>query len=98
MKKNGESPPTLRQKRAKPQGSAQTYRKENHGRILCVKRYMEQWILWIVVDVVTVFMWIAAFFNGGESVATLLMWSIYLLNAIFMFIKWYKESKTIVSE
>ena len=68
------------------------------AQILCVKRYMEQWILWIVVDVVTVFMWIAAFFNGGESVATLLMWSIYLLNAIFMFIKWYKESKTIVSE
>jgi nicotinamide mononucleotide transporter len=37
-------------------------------------------------------MWIAAFFNGGESVAVLLMWSIYLLNAIFMFVKWYRGS------
>lgn len=63
------------------------------AQILCVKRYMEQWLLWIVVDVVTVIMWIAAFFNGGESIATLLMWSVYLLNAIFMFVKWYKESK-----
>ncbi|NTV90272.1 MAG: nicotinamide mononucleotide transporter [Clostridiales bacterium] len=62
------------------------------AQILCVKRYMEQWVLWIIVDAVSVFMWIAAFFNGGESVASLLMWSVYLLNAIFMFVKWYRES------
>ncbi len=63
------------------------------AQILCVKRYMEQWVLWIVVDVVTVIMWAIAFMNGGESIATLIMWSIYLLNAIFMFVKWYKEGK-----
>lgn len=62
------------------------------AQILCIKRYVEQWILWIVVDIVTVIMWIAAFFNGGESVATLLMWSIYLINAVIMFIKWNKEA------
>lgn len=63
------------------------------AQILCVNRYVEQWILWIIVDVVTVIMWIFAFFNGGESVATLVMWSIYLLNAIIMFAKWNKEAK-----
>ena len=63
------------------------------AQILCVKRYMEQWVLWIIVNIVTVYMWIMAFFNGGESIATLIMWSVYLLNAIFMFIKWNKESK-----
>lgn len=62
------------------------------AQILCIKRYVEQWILWIVVDIVTVIMWIAAFFNGGESVATLLMWSVYLINAVIMFIKWNKEA------
>ncbi len=60
---------------------------------LCVKRYMEQWVVWIVVDVVTVIMWAIDFANGGESIATLIMWSVYLLNAIFMFVKWYRESK-----
>ncbi len=60
---------------------------------LCVKRYMEQWAVWIVVDVVTVIMWAIDFANGGESIATLIMWSVYLLNAIFMFVKWYRESK-----
>ncbi|MCR5118581.1 MAG: nicotinamide riboside transporter PnuC [Lachnospiraceae bacterium] len=67
------------------------------AQILMIKRFTEQWIVWILVDAVSVIMWIAAFFNGGESVAVLLMWSIYLLNAIFMFVKWYKGSKTEVT-
>lgn len=65
------------------------------AQILCVKRYMEQWVLWIIINVVSVFMWIMAFINGGESVATLIMWSIYLINAIFMFVKWYSESRRV---
>ena len=63
------------------------------AQILMIKRYMEQWITWIVVDVVSVIMWIAAFFNGGESVAVLLMWSVYLVNAFIMFARWHKESR-----
>ena len=63
------------------------------AQLLLLKRYMEQWIIWIVVDGVSIFMWVMAFFNGGESIATLLMWSVYFINAIFMFIKWYRESK-----
>lgn len=61
------------------------------AQILSVKRLTEQWVLWIVVDVVTVIMWAVNFANGGESIATLLMWSIYLLNAIFMYIRWKRE-------
>lgn len=61
--------------------------------ILSVRRLMEQWILWIVVDIVTIFMWAVDFKNGGTDIAALLMWCIYLLNAVFMFWKWYKESK-----
>lgn len=63
------------------------------AQILSIKRLTEQWILWIVVDVVTVVMWAVNFAQGGESIATLAMWSIYLLNAIFMFIKWNREAK-----
>ena len=63
------------------------------AQILSVKRLTEQWVLWIVVDVVTVIMWAVNFANGGESIATLLMWSIYLLNAIIMYIRWKREVK-----
>lgn len=62
--------------------------------IVSIKMYMEQWILWIIVDVVTVFMWGIAFANGGESIATLLMWIIYLGNAVIMFVKWKREAKS----
>lgn len=64
------------------------------AQILSVRRLMEQWILWIVVDVVTVIMWGVNFANGGESIATLLMWSIYLINAVIMYVKWSREVKT----
>ena len=62
------------------------------AQILCVKRYAEQWILWTVVNAITVVMWVVSFANGGESIATLLMWIIYLLSGIIMYIKWLRES------
>ena len=63
------------------------------AQILSIKRLMEQWVRWIVVDVVTVIMWAVHFAQGGETIATLAMWSVYLVNAFIMFIRWYKESK-----
>lgn len=63
------------------------------AQFLCVKRYMEQWVLWVIVDVFTVIMWIYAFVNGTGDMATVLMWSIYLINAIFMLIKWKKDTE-----
>ncbi len=62
------------------------------AQILMIKRFTEQWIVWIIVDAVSVVMWIAAYFNGTESIAVLLMWIIFLLNAIIMYVKWYRDS------
>ncbi len=63
------------------------------AQILSVRRLTEQWVLWIVVDIVTVVMWGINFAQGGENIATLAMWSVYLINAIIMYIKWNKEAK-----
>ena len=60
--------------------------------MISVKMYMEQWIIWIVVDVVTIMMWVVAFARGNESVATLLIWVVYLVNAIIMYRKWDREA------
>lgn len=62
--------------------------------IISIKMYAEQWILWIVVDVVTVIMWAIAFAQGNDSIATLLMWIVYLGNAAVMYAKWRKEAKS----
>lgn len=59
--------------------------------IVSVKMYSEQWWIWIAVDVFSVYMWWTNFSIGNENLATLLMWVVYLLNAIIMSIKWEKE-------
>jgi len=55
---------------------------------LMVLRYKEQWILWIVVDIITTFMWVLA----GDFIQVS-MWAVYLLNAFYGFIKWSKMNK-----
>ena len=59
--------------------------------IVSVKMYSEQWWIWILVDVFSVYMWWTNFSIGNDNFATLLMWIVYLLNAIIMSIKWEKE-------
>lgn len=62
--------------------------------IVSIKMYAEQWILWIVVNVVSVIMWAIAFAQGNDSIATLLMWIVYLVNAVVMYRRWLKEAKS----
>ena len=62
------------------------------AQILSVKRLTEQWILWIAVDAVTIVMWAVDFARGGENLATLAMWAVYLINAVIMFIRWNREA------
>ena len=61
------------------------------AQILSVQRLTEQWVLWIVVDVVTIVMWGVNFVQGGETVAALAMWGVYLVNAVIMYIRWNRE-------
>ena len=60
--------------------------------MISVKMYMEQWMLWILVDIVTIIMWGVQFYHGSDSIATLLMWIVYLGNAVIMYVKWGKEA------
>lgn len=60
--------------------------------IISIKMYSEQWWIWILVDIFSVYMWWCDFSNGSDNIATVLMWIIYLGNAIIMCIKWEKES------
>ena len=62
------------------------------AQILCVKRCTEQWIMWILVNILNISIWYINFASGGDNIAALLMWSVYLVNAVFMFIKWYREA------
>lgn len=61
--------------------------------IISVRMYAEQWWIWVAVDVFSVYMWWCDFRSGSDNMATLLMWVVYLGNAIIMLVKWEKEAR-----
>lgn len=63
--------------------------------IVSVKMFAEQWWIWVAVDIFSVYMWWCDFRSGSDNMATLLMWIVYLGNAIIMLIKWEREAKVI---
>lgn len=60
--------------------------------IVSVGMYSEQWHIWVLVDIFSTYMWFMDFLKGNDNIATLLMWIIYLGNAIIMLVKWEKEA------
>lgn len=56
--------------------------------------FMEQWVLWIVTNVVSVVMWIVCVTRGEAHAGVMvIMWVFYLLNSINGFRVWLKLSK-----
>lgn len=61
---------------------------------LMVKTYMEQWVLWVIVNIISVAMWVFAFAAGEDhSMLMVIMWLFYLSNSINGWISWLKLSK-----
>ena len=61
--------------------------------IISVKMFAEQWWIWVAVDIFSIYMWWCNFQSGSDNMATLLMWIVYLGNAIIMLVRWEKEAK-----
>ena len=53
--------------------------------LLMMLRYREQWLLWIVIDAITVIMWLIV---GDYIMVT--MWAVYLINAFYGYYNWSK--------
>ncbi len=54
--------------------------------ILMVKRYIEQWIVWIMIDIVAIYMWL--FIKSDYNIT--IMWTAYLVNAVYGLYNWAK--------
>jgi len=61
------------------------------GMYLTVKRCIEQWIIWTIVNAITIVIWFNILVQGGNTFATLLMWCSYLFLGVYFFFKWKKE-------
>ncbi|WP_409041733.1 nicotinamide riboside transporter PnuC [Mannheimia haemolytica] len=61
------------------------------AQILMVLRYREQWALWIIVNIMTISLWTAMYFQNGEtSLPLLVMYVMYLCNSIYGYYNWIK--------
>ena len=56
--------------------------------LLMVLRYREQWLLWIVIDIITVIMW----WHVADYIMVT-MWAVYLVNAFYGYYNWSKIAK-----
>lgn len=54
---------------------------------LMVKRVVDQWYAWITIDVVSIYMWLFAY-SEGHTIAMAVMWTAYLVNAIYGWWNW----------
>lgn len=61
---------------------------------LMVKRFKEQWLVYIVLNIFTVLLWVIRTIDGSpDGVLMIVMWSAYLINAIYGYYTWNKGAK-----
>jgi nicotinamide mononucleotide transporter len=63
------------------------------GQLLTVKRCIEQWYIWFIVNLLSLIMWIIAYINGSNCLATVIMWFVYWLLTFYFYYTWTKELK-----
>lgn len=62
--------------------------------LLLTFRFREQWLCWIILDIFTILMWAFRWYNGSPQGAIMvLMWSTYLVNAVYGWHNWSKNSQ-----
>lgn len=62
--------------------------------ILTVRRLKEQWLVYIVLNLFTVLLWAIRTLEGsGEGLLMIVMWSAYLINAVYGYYNWNKGVK-----
>lgn len=61
------------------------------GMYLTVKRVIEQWLIWMVVNGLSLIMWINVVMHGTKAYSTLIMWGVYLILAFYFWFEWNKS-------
>ena len=61
--------------------------------ILTVMRRFEQWLCWTLVNSISIVMWYKVYQTSGNSVATLLMWTVFFICGLVFAWQWYKSAE-----
>lgn len=66
--------------------------------ILTVKRCADQWLLWTIINTLSIWMWVRAYQLTGGSTAVLAMWGLALINGIIFYIQWHRDIRQCQNE
>lgn len=61
------------------------------GLFLTVRRCIEQWIVWMLVNGLSFIMWLLLIIDGVRAYSTLFMWAVYFVLAVYFYISWFKD-------
>lgn len=62
------------------------------GMYLTVRRAIEQWQVWMIVNGLSAIMWGIIALSGEKVYSTVIMWSVYFILAIYFYYSWKKET------
>lgn len=63
---------------------------------LMIWRYREQWLLYIILNLLTITMWLLRFANGSsDGSIMILMWTAFLINSVYGFYNWSKNAENL---
>lgn len=60
------------------------------GMYLTVRRAIEQWVVWMIVNGISALMWINLVLHGTKTYSTVIMWVVYFVLAIYFYFEWKK--------
>lgn len=61
------------------------------GMYLTVRRCIEQWIIWMFVNGLSVLMWIDIILKGRKAYGTVIVWLVYFILAVYFYVIWQRE-------
>jgi nicotinamide mononucleotide transporter len=80
-------------------GDASTEVLQIVGQILMTLAFAEQWIMWILTNIITIVMWVAVVIADASTISwvapTIVMWVAYLVNSIYGYANWLKGAKNV---
>lgn len=63
--------------------------------LMTVKRCIEQWALWTIVNLLSIYMWFIVFSNGEKTFSIFLIRIVYFILGIYFFISWRKQLREV---
>ncbi len=61
------------------------------GMYLTVRRCIEQWVIWMVVNGLSALMWLNLVLHGAKTYSTFIMWCVYFVLAFYFYFCWRRE-------